>query len=75
MACRGICHRYKAKWMVHEYRYLSGQKRCNVCGIFIEWEGIHCPCCGMSLRTRPRTKSYKTRFYKELQAKKVLLNK
>ncbi|MGI9567677.1 MAG: hypothetical protein ACR2LL_11780 [Nitrosopumilus sp.] len=70
MSCRGICHRYKAKWIAREYRYLSGQKRCNVCSIFIEWEGMHCPCCGMSLRTRPRTGLYKTRL-KMMQANKV----
>lgn len=62
MACRGICHRFKAKWGAHQYRYASGQKRCNVCEIFVDWDGRHCPCCGMSLRTRPRTGKGKEQF-------------
>ena len=39
MVCKGICHRYKAKWGTHQYRYASGQKRCNVCEIFVNWDG------------------------------------
>ena len=26
----------------------------SICNIFIWWDGKHCPCCGMVLRTRPR---------------------
>ncbi|MDH3618792.1 MAG: hypothetical protein OEM89_08720 [Nitrosopumilus sp.] len=59
MVCKGICHRFKAKWIAHEYRYANGQKRCNTCEIFLEWDGLWCPCCGLSLRTRPRTSKYK----------------
>ncbi len=54
MVCKGICHRYKAKWGAHQYRYANGQKRCNVCEIFVNWDGNNCPCCGMLLRTRPK---------------------
>jgi len=53
MVCKGVCHRYKARWASSQFRYACGQKRCNVCEIFLNWDGISCPCCGMMLRTRP----------------------
>ena len=55
MSCQRICHKYKAKWSVCQNRYANGQKRCNTCEIFVQWEGNFCPCCGMQLRTRPRS--------------------
>ena len=61
MACKGVCHKYKAKCGLRKYRYASGQKRCNVCEIFVQWDGHSCPCCGMLLRTRP--KSVKAEIY------------
>jgi hypothetical protein len=55
MVCKGICHRYKAKWMTQTARYGDGQKRCNICELFVSWDGAFCPCCGMLLRSRPRS--------------------
>ena len=49
MTCKGICIRHKAS-----YRYATGNKRCQVCEIFIKWNGLRCPCCGYKLRNRPR---------------------
>jgi len=66
MACKGVCNQYKAKWGTHQYRYASGQKRCNVCEIFVNWDGYRCPCCGMILRTRPRSVKVKTSINKML---------
>jgi rRNA maturation endonuclease Nob1 len=63
MACKGLCSRYKAKWAVREFRYASGQKRCNRCEIYLQWDGLWCPCCGISLRIRPRTSKYRTVFF------------
>jgi len=54
MACREICSKYKAKKEICVSRYQSGQKRCSVCAIFLNWDGSNCPCCGMVLRTGPR---------------------
>jgi len=59
MVCKGICNQHKAKWSSHQYRYANGQKRCNVCAIFVQWDGFSCPCCGMLLRTRPRISKYR----------------
>jgi len=55
MPCKGICHKYKVtKTHPSTTRYSMGQKRCNVCSIFIKWDGNLCPCCHYRLRTRPR---------------------
>ncbi len=70
MVCKGVCHRYKAKWGTHQYRYASGQKRCNVCEIFMNWDGRCCPCCGVSLRTRPKISKYRQKF--NVQTEKVV---
>ena len=49
MPCKGTCIRYGTS-----NNYSSGQKRCNLCEQFIQWNGLFCPCCGRKLRTRPR---------------------
>ena len=49
MTCKGICIHYKTSG-----RYGDGHKRCQVCNIFIKWEGVRCPCCRYKLRTRPK---------------------
>ena len=43
-------------------RYSTGQKRCQVCEIFVKWDGLFCPCCGYRLRTRPRNLKYKAKL-------------
>ena len=63
MTCKGICIRHKAqKPSGTSGRYTSGQKRCQICEIFIKWDGLWCPCCGYRLRTKPRNKKYKARL-------------
>jgi hypothetical protein len=62
MVCKGICLRHKAIKPVGAGRYVNGQKRCQVCEIFMEWPGLFCPCCGYRLRTRPRNIKYKTKL-------------
>lgn len=55
LTCKGICGRHKAFRPPSGLgRYFSGQKRCQVCEIFIKWEALNCPCCGCRLRIRPR---------------------
>ncbi|WP_420545250.1 hypothetical protein [Nitrosopumilus sp.] len=55
MTCRQVCQKYKAKRPnLPETRYGNGQKRCNRCGIFMEWLGNQCPCCDGKLRTKPK---------------------
>ncbi len=55
MVCKGTCDRYKAgKPFGINGRYGIGQKRCSICEIFMNWDGKHCPCCGYTLRTKPK---------------------
>ena len=59
MTCKGMCLYPKAiKESIRGY-YVSGQKRCQACEIFIEWKGVWCPCCGSKLRIGPRNMKYK----------------
>jgi hypothetical protein len=62
MVCKGICVRHKAQKPIGAGRYSSGQKRCQICEIFIKWDGLWCPCCGYRLRTRPRNLKYKAKL-------------
>jgi hypothetical protein len=68
MVCKGICVRHKAMKPVATGRYSIGQKRCQVCEIFLKWDGLWCPCCGYRLRTSPR----KSKFKAELRASKEI---
>ena len=59
MVCKGICQRHKALKPNRGGRYIVGQKRCQVCQIYINWNGLFCPCCGYRLRTKPRNRKFK----------------
>ncbi|MGA9149074.1 MAG: hypothetical protein WBZ36_00745 [Candidatus Nitrosopolaris sp.] len=62
MTCKGICIRHKAQKPLGTGRYSTGQKRCQVCELYLRWDGIFCPCCGYRLRTRPRNLKYKAKL-------------
>lgn len=68
MGCKGICIRYKSIKNPKKGRYSNGEKRCQICEIYIKWKGLWCPCCGYRLRTKPRNRVYKARLRK-LQGK------
>jgi hypothetical protein len=59
MSCNGICMRHKACKSVNHYRYCVGQKRCQVCQIFIKWPIVWPRRCRYRLRTNPRRVKYK----------------
>jgi len=68
MSCKGICKRYEAKRPIEgNNRYSIGQKRCNKCDVFTEWEGVRCPCCGSVLRTRPRNSRHRMKLMENFQ--------
>ncbi len=71
MTCKGICVRYKAQKPVGTGRYASGQRRCQICEIFIKWEGLWCPCCGYRLRTKPRNLKYKAKLLARVEADSI----
>ncbi|MCE9651659.1 MAG: hypothetical protein K8Q89_01155 [Nitrosarchaeum sp.] len=57
MTCKGTCARYHVKSNSGIKHYDLGHKRCSACEIFIDWAGVHCPCCNVVLRTRPKNAS------------------
>lgn len=67
MTCKGICPRYKAKKPVGIGRYASGQKRCQICEIYMYVDKLFCPCCGYRLRTKPRNLKYKQLLRETIQ--------
>jgi hypothetical protein len=74
MICKGICIRHKAYKPVGSGRYANGQKRCQICELFIRWDGIFCPCCGCRLRNGPRCFKFKAKLklkQKEMQMQKA----
>jgi len=62
MTCKDICIRHKAQKPIGSGRYAIGQKRCQICEIFLKWDGLWCPCCGYRLRTKPRNLKYKSKL-------------
>lgn len=62
MTCKGICLRHRASKPIGSGRYSSGQKRCQVCEIFIKWDELWCPCCGYRLRTKRLNSLFKKKF-------------
>jgi hypothetical protein len=73
MVCKGICIRHKASGPISYGRYATGQKRCQICEIFIKWDGIYCPCCGCRLRIRPRLFTDKAKL--RIRQKEKLMQK
>ena len=73
MVCKGVCIRHKAYGPISYGRYAMGQKRCQICEIFIKWDGIFCPCCGCRLRIGPRLFKDKAKLrIKEKQKEKLM---
>jgi len=62
MKCNDICQNHKAKKSIEGERYETGQKRCNSCNIFIEYDGLFCPCCNQRLRKSSRYTKFKEKF-------------
>lgn len=56
LTCKGIYIRHKAPrpHVSNGNRYSTGQKRCQICEIFLKWDGLWCPCCNYRLRMKPR---------------------
>ena len=74
MTCKNICENYRATKPIGTGRYASGQRRCQICQIFIKWEGLWCPCCGYRLRTKPRKLAYKIKLREQQATVAVLEN-
>lgn len=64
--CTGKCKKYKALKPSQIGRYAAGQKRCNYCEIFVEFDGIVCPCCKSQLRCLPRSRKGKEKYLAQI---------
>ena len=62
MVCKGICIRHKANKPYCPGRYTVGQKRCQICEMYLKWNGFWCPCCGCRLRIGPRLYKHKAKL-------------
>lgn len=69
MPCKGICTKYKAVGRSSDGRYKKGQKRCQVCALFIMCVGLFCPCCGNMLRNKPRSRKLKEKLINSKEIK------
>jgi len=65
MSCKDTCFQYKAQKPPNASRYGSGQKRCQICEIYLKWDGLFCPCCGCKLRVKPRNRHWKVKLLYE----------
>ena len=45
--------------------YSKGHKRCIECDIFLECDGMRCPCCDRILRIKPHNSDCKARLLKQ----------
>jgi hypothetical protein len=60
--CKKICLKYTAKKPITGSRYGSGQKRCQMCEVYItikgtkNEQGLFCKCCNYRVRGKPRNK-------------------
>ena len=70
MTCKGICIRHKASG-----RYIYGNKRCQICDLFVQWDVIFCPCCGRRLRIGPRSFKFKAKLRKQKKIQEESKNK
>jgi|TARA_R110000824_G_scaffold123929_2_gene282113 hypothetical protein len=75
MGCKGLCERMKAQKPQSGSRYGAGQKRCQVCGVYIVWEGVWCPCCSYRMRSKPRAKTFKEKLRQATLAQAKLAQK
>lgn len=62
MSCNGLCVNYKATKPKKGGRYIAGQSRCDICDIYINWDGNFCPCCRQRIRKNPRIRGSKIKL-------------
>ena len=52
--CNKICRDFRGKG-----KFKKGNKRCDICKIYVKFKGFSCPCCGHRLQSRPKNKNRK----------------
>ena len=71
--CIDKCKNYKAVKPKQIGRYASGQKRCNFCRVFMNYDGKTCPCCNRQLRCLPRSRKGKEMYQSYIKSQKILV--
>lgn len=61
-SCRGYCLDYVCQGIPNGIKY-ELCKRCTYCGVFLKTTQVRCPCCGVTLRTKPRSKKLDKSYY------------
>ena len=63
--CKGVCtnSEYETKKTVRG-KLREDYRRCSICCVFLKYEGIYCPCCGVRLKVSPRNNCARKRYYK-----------
>lgn len=51
-----MCHQKitRAVQRTNKSFYQQGSKRCSCCMVYLNWNGIRCPCCNATLRIHPK---------------------
>ena len=66
LTCKGSCKiQHEVKNVVRGEK--NGFKRCTICSLYIKWEGVYCPCCGVKLKMSP-TNNKARKAYRERQS-------
>jgi len=61
LMCKGQCHlKYNTKKVIRGEK--NGFKRCTICALYIKWEGLYCPCCGVKLKSSPTNNLARQRY-------------
>lgn len=71
MTCRKICEKYRVSKPYGQGYYQAGFKRCQICDLFIKFDGIRCPCCGYKLRLNPRNATDKERLQRKNGVRRI----
>jgi hypothetical protein len=71
LVCRNICERiYSNKILFGKSNYFAGKKYCRRC-VYLYYDGLFCPCCGMQLRLTPSNRESKERLRQQRRLVKV----
>ena len=70
LVCKGRCQLMPHKKHV-SHAAEKGYKRCSKCLVFIQWEGVFCPCCGQRLKMSPRNNKSR-QSYREMKLENIL---
>jgi len=67
MVCRNICEVLSSQTKVGHSYYVDGRKYCRRCEIYLHYDGVFCPCCGMALRVTPSSRRDKDKLRRARQ--------